>query len=122
MFFQVPDQVFNTLFVMEFVYEEETDWYEVKVFHGSEIIGYVHGYGNRGWVPQVNNIWVMEKFRGRGIAGAMISKVEAYFGQAPVPGTPIEDNEAAKEFWRKYTADRKIENDSPEKRILQKKE
>ena len=86
MFFQIPDKIFHAMFVMEFIYDEEMDWYEVKMFQGSEIIGYVHGYGNRGWAPQVNNIWVMEKFRRSGIASAMMSKVEAYFGQIPVPG------------------------------------
>ncbi len=47
MFFSIPDKVFRALFVMEFVYDEEMDWYEVKMFQGSEIIAYVHGYGNR---------------------------------------------------------------------------
>ncbi len=111
MFFQIPDKTFHTLFVMEFVYEEEMDWYEVKIFHGSEIIGYVHGYGNRGWAPQVNNIWVLDKFRRRGMASAMMSKVEAYFGQMPVPGTPIEDNDAAKGFWKKYSVSRASKKD-----------
>lgn len=106
MFFQIPDKIFHAMFVMEFIYDEEMDWYEVKMFQGSEIIGYVHGYGNRGWAPQVNNIWVMEKYRRSGIASAMMSKVEAYFGQIPVPGTRIEDNEAARGFWKKYLSGR----------------
>jgi ribosomal protein S18 acetylase RimI-like enzyme len=102
MFFQIPDEVFRTLYVMEFLYEQDMDWYEVRVFQGSDIIGYLHGYGNKGWAPQVNNIWVMEKFRRRGLASAMMSRVDTYFGQIPVPGTPIEDNDAAKGFWKKY--------------------
>lgn len=111
MFFQIPDEVFQSLYVMEFFYDEDMDWYEVKIFQGSEIIGYLHGYANRGWGPQVNNIWVLEKFRRRGIASKMMSRVEAYFGQIPAPGTPIEDNEAARGFWKKYRTDRNSKTD-----------
>jgi ribosomal protein S18 acetylase RimI-like enzyme len=101
-FLELTENKFRTLLVLEFTYEDETDWYEVRVFRGSQIVGYLHGYGNRGWSPQVNNIWVADKFRRRGIATAMMSRVEAYFGQIPVPGTPIEDNPAARGFWKKY--------------------
>lgn len=87
---------------MEFQYDDMTDWYEVRVFRGSEVIGYMHGYGNRDWTPQVNNIWVADRFRRRGIGSGMMAKVESYFGQIPVPGTPIEDNEAARGFWAYY--------------------
>ena len=87
---------------MELKYEEETDWYEVRVFHGEELIGYCHGYANKGWTPQVNNIWVAEAYRRKGIGSAMMAKVESIFGQIPLPATPIEDNEAAKGFWKNY--------------------
>jgi ribosomal protein S18 acetylase RimI-like enzyme len=103
-FFEFVENKYRTLLVMEFQYDDKTDWYEVRVFRGSEIIGYMHGYGNRDWTPQVNNIWVADRFRRRGIGSGMMAKVESYFGQIPVPGTPIEDNEAARGFWRYYTS------------------
>jgi hypothetical protein len=113
MFFRLPETVFRTLLVMEFFYDEDMDWYEVKVFRGSDLIGYVHGYANRGWTPQVNNIWVMDKYRGEGIASAMMSRIESYFGQIPVPGTPIEENEGAKAFWKKYLSGRSPQERGP---------
>lgn len=102
LFFEIPLGGCRTLFLLEFLYEEEVDWYEVRAFLGREIVGYVHGYANRGWAPQVNNIWVSERLRRRGIATAMMSKIEDYFGQVPLPGTPIVNNEAARAFWKKY--------------------
>jgi len=102
LFFEIPLGECRTLFLLEFLYEEEVDWYEVKVSLGQEIVGYVHGYANRGWAPQVNNIWVSERLRRRGIATVMMTKIEDYFGQVPLPATPIGDNEAARAFWRKY--------------------
>jgi len=101
------ENAYRTLLVMEFQYDDETDWYEVRVFRGPEIIGYMHGYGNRGWTPQVNNVWVAERFRRRGIGSAMMGKADSYFGQIPVPGTPIEDNDAARGFWRTYMSGKK---------------
>lgn len=102
LFFEVDTQGFRTLLLLEFLYDEEIDWYEARVFRGEEIIGYVHGYANRGWAPQVNNIWVAEKHRRHGIGSVMMSKVEEYFGQIPLPATPIEDNPAARGFWKNY--------------------
>lgn len=101
-YIETEDSGCRTLLLMELNYEDETDWYEVRVFRGEEIIGYVHGYANRGWTPQVNNIWVTEVYRRRGIGSAMMAKVESLFGQIPLPATPIEDNEAAKGFWKNY--------------------
>lgn len=102
LFFDIDDQGHRRLFALEFFYDEEIDWYEVRVFLGEEIVGYLHGYANRGWTPQVNNVWVVEKFRRKGIASMMMSKVEDYFGQIPLPATRIEDNEAARGFWKNY--------------------
>lgn len=102
LFFEAEDSGYRTLLALEFLYEEEIDWYEVRVFRGEEIIGYIHGYANSGWTPQVNNIWVAEKYRRKGIGSMMMSKVEDYFGQIPLPATPIEDNEAARGFWKNY--------------------
>jgi ribosomal protein S18 acetylase RimI-like enzyme len=101
-FIELMENRLRTLLVMEFQYDDDADWYEIRVFRGSEVIGYVHGYANRGWDPQVNNIWVAERMRRRGIATAMMRRVETFFGQIPQPGTPIEDNEAARRFWAKY--------------------
>lgn len=101
-YIETQDNGCRTLLLMELNYEEEMDWYEVRVFRGEEIIGYVHGYANSGWTPQVNNIWVTEGYRRKGIGSAMMAKVESYFGQIPLPATPIEDNEAAKGFWGNY--------------------
>lgn len=86
---------------MEFRHDDEMDWYELRIFRGEHIIGYLHGYANKGWTPQVNNIWVDERFRRRKLATTMINQVESYFGQAPLPGTKIFDNEAARGFWKK---------------------
>lgn len=96
---------FRTLLLLEFLYEEEIDWYEVRVLSGEDVIGYVHGYANRGWAPQVNNIWVAEKHRRQGIGTIMMSKIGEYFGQIPLPATPIEDNPAARGFWRNFMKD-----------------
>jgi GNAT superfamily N-acetyltransferase len=101
-FFEAKRWGFRTLLLLEFQYDDETDWYEVRVYRGEEIIGYIHGYANRGWAPQVNNIWVTEKYRRQGIASVMMTKVEEFFGQVPLPATPIEDNVAARGFWKNY--------------------
>jgi ribosomal protein S18 acetylase RimI-like enzyme len=102
LFFHREEKGFQQLFVLEFTYDRETDWYEARVFRGSQVIGYVHGYANRGWTPQVNNIWVDERYRRRGIGSFMMAKVEDAFGQIPLPATPIEDNDAARGFWKNY--------------------
>lgn len=101
-FFELPDKNYEALLLLDFEHDEESDWYEVRLFHGEELIGYLHGYGNRGWNPQVNNVWVNEKYRRKGIGSAMMSRVEDHFGQAPLPATRIEDNPAARGFWTKY--------------------
>lgn len=101
-FFEVRERAFKRLLLLEFRYDEEIDWYELRVYRATEIIGYVHGYANRGWTPQVNNIWVEERFRRKGIGSEMMSRVEDYFGEIPLPATPIEDNEAARAFWKNY--------------------
>ncbi|MEW6137228.1 MAG: GNAT family N-acetyltransferase [Thermodesulfobacteriota bacterium] len=93
----------RTLLLMELTYDRDLDWYQIRVFLGEEMIGYVHGYANKGWTPQVNNIWVAENHRRKRIASAMMAKLEDFFGQIPLPATPIEDNEAAKGFWSTFT-------------------
>ena len=113
-FFQTRRQGFRTLLLLEFLYDEEIDWYEVRVFRGEEIIGYVHGYANRGWAPQVNNIWVAEKHRRQGIGSVMMGKIEEYFGQIPLPATPIEDNPAARGFWKNYMTVSGTRNQEPQ--------
>jgi ribosomal protein S18 acetylase RimI-like enzyme len=100
-FFKLPQDAYFALYQLEFLYDLDFDWYEVRVSLGQETVGYVHGYANKGWDPQVNNIWVAEKFRRRGIASVMLSRVEDYFGHSPLPATRIEDNDAAKAFWKK---------------------
>lgn len=105
LFFEPKGPGFRTLLLLEFVYEEDMDWYEIRVSRGEEVIGYVHGYANRGWTPQVNNIWVAERYRRQGIGSTMMSKIEDYFGQIPLPATPIEDNPAARGFWKNYMKD-----------------
>jgi len=102
LFFKLPQDAYFSMYQLEFFYDLDFDWYEVRVSLGQETVGYVHGYANRGWVPQVNNIWVSERFRRRGIASVMLSRLEEYFGHSPVPATPIEDNDAAKAFWKKH--------------------
>ena len=102
MFFELMVNNFRTLLLLNFEYDEEMDWYEVKVSRGQQVIAYVHGYGNQGWNPQVNNIWVARRFRRKGLGSLMMSKVEHYFGQVPLPGTPISDNEPARLFWKNY--------------------
>ena len=102
MFFELMLNNFRTLLLLNFEYDEEMDWYEVKVSRGQQVIGYVHGYGNHGWNPQVNNIWVNRRYRRKGLGSLMMSKVEQYFGQVPLPGTPISDNEPARRFWKNY--------------------
>jgi GNAT superfamily N-acetyltransferase len=106
MFFELMLNNFRTLLLLNFEYDEEMDWYEVKVSRGQQVIGYVHGYGNHGWNPQVNNIWVSRRFRRKGLGSLMMSKVEHYFGQVPLPGTPISDNEPARLFWKNYLTGR----------------
>jgi GNAT superfamily N-acetyltransferase len=101
-FFRIRHHGYPALFQFEFRHDEETDWYEGKVSRGRAMVGYVHGYANQGWNPQVNNIWVDDKYRRKGIASAMMTAVGRYFGQTPFPGTPIEDNDAARAFWRKF--------------------
>jgi GNAT superfamily N-acetyltransferase len=112
LFFEMTQHNFRTLLLLTFQYHEELDWYEVKVFRGQEQIGYTHGYANQGWNPQVNNIWVVQQFRRKGIGSLMMARVEDYFGQVPLPGTPISDNEPARLFWRNYLTGR---SDRPKK-------
>jgi len=102
LFFKLPQDDYYSLYQLEFFYDLDFDWYEVRVSLGHETIAYVHGYANRGWDPQVNNIWVAEKFRRRGVASVMLSRVEEYFGHSPIPATRIEDNDAARAFWKKH--------------------
>ncbi len=97
---------FRSLFMLEFQHDQDMDWYEVRVYSGSSLVGYVHGYANQGWNPQVNNIWVTEALRRRGLGTIMMAKVEDYSGQLPEPATPIDDNEPAQAFWAKFRADR----------------
>jgi ribosomal protein S18 acetylase RimI-like enzyme len=110
-FFELPGEKYPTLLLLEFQYDKEIDWYEIKVYRGDETIAYVNGYANQGWAPQVNNLWVSENYRRKGIASEMISKVEDYFGQAPLPATPITDSEEARGFWSNYTGNRSREAD-----------
>jgi ribosomal protein S18 acetylase RimI-like enzyme len=110
-FFELPGEKYPTLLLLEFQYDEEIDWYEIKVYRGDETIAYLNGYANQGWAPQVNNLWVSENYRRKGIASEMISKVEDYFGQAPLPATPITDSEEARGFWSNYTGNRSREAD-----------
>lgn len=91
--------------MLELQHDSEMDWYEVRVFRGPELVGYVHGYANQGWNPQVNNIWVSEAYRRKGVASLMMAKLEDYTGQTPIPATPIDDNPAARAFWEKFTRD-----------------
>jgi GNAT superfamily N-acetyltransferase len=115
LFFEFTQHGFRTLLLVTFRYDEEIDWYEVKVFRGQVSIGYVHGYANQGWNPQVNNIWVRERFRRKGIGSLMMARVEDYFGQVPLPGTPISDNEPARLFWRNYISGRPSRHKDGEK-------
>ena len=108
LFFELPHEGYRALFLWKFQYDEETDWYEGRVFRGEELVGYMHGYANRGWNPQVNNIWVAEGFRRKGVASAMMARVENFFGQSPLPGTRVEDNHAARAFWDKYLSGKSI--------------
>ncbi|MFC1833335.1 GNAT family N-acetyltransferase [Thermodesulfobacteriota bacterium] len=101
-FFELSQHGYGSLLLFEFEHDKETDWYEARVFHGEDLVGFLHGYANVGWNPQVNNVWVTEKYRRRGIASVMMTKVERYFGQTPLPATRIEDNKAAREFWKKF--------------------
>ena len=107
-FFELPGDKYPTLLLLEFQYDKEIDWYEVKVFRGEEVIAYLNGYANQGWAPQVNNLWVAEAFRRKGLASQMMTKVEEYFGIVPLPATPVADNEAARSFWDNYAAGRSI--------------
>lgn len=106
-FFELTVDGLGTLFLLEFDYDREWDRYEMNVYCGGAPVGYCHGYGNKGWNPQVNNIWVTESLRRRGIATIMLSKVEDYFSHLPFPGTKIADNQAARSFWRSYLSERK---------------
>jgi len=106
MFFELTLRGFRTLLLMNFEYDEELDWYELKVARGQDVIAYMHGYGNHGWNPQVNNIWVSHRFRRKGVGSFMMSRVEQFFGQVPLPGTPISDNEPARLFWKNYLTGR----------------
>lgn len=108
LFFEVPETIFGALFLLEFYHDEENDWYEVRVFHGAELHSHAHGYANHGWNPQVNNIWVAERVRRRGLGSMVLSKIESYFGQIPLPGTPISDNEAARAFWAKFMSQERL--------------
>jgi ribosomal protein S18 acetylase RimI-like enzyme len=110
-FFELHGERYPTLLLLEFQYDQEIDWYEIKVYRGEETIAYVNGYANQGWAPQVNNLWVSDSYRRKGIASEMISKVEDYFGQAPLPATPIADSEEARGFWSNYTGNRSKETD-----------
>jgi ribosomal protein S18 acetylase RimI-like enzyme len=102
-FFELWDEKYPTLLLLEFHYDEDIDWYEIKTYRGEEVIGYINGYANHGWAPQANNLWVSEKYRRKGVASKMMSKVEEYFGQAPLPATPIADSDEARGFWSNYT-------------------
>jgi predicted acetyltransferase len=102
LFFEVSEQGYNIILLLEFCYDRETDWYETTVVWGDDIVGYLHGYANQGWAPQVNNIWVAERFRRRGIGSRMMAKVGEILGQIPLPATPIKDNRAAKAFWKRF--------------------
>ncbi len=107
LFFEISEKGYNLLLVLEFWYDGDTDWYETTVLCGEEIVGYLHGYANQGWASQVNNIWVAERFRRRGIGSRMMAKVGEFFGQIPLPATPIKDNEAAKAFWKRFMIQRR---------------
>ncbi len=102
-FFELSDEQYPILLLLEFQYDEDIDWYEIKTYRGEEVIGYINGYANQGWAPQANNLWVSERYRRKGIASQMMSKVEEYFGQAPLPATPITDSNEARGFWSNYT-------------------
>jgi GNAT superfamily N-acetyltransferase len=102
-FFELPDEKYPTLLLLDFQYDEDIDWYEIKTYRGDEVIGYINGYANHGWAPQANNLWVSERYRRKRIATQMMSKIEEYFGQAPLPATPVVDSEEAREFWSNYT-------------------
>jgi predicted acetyltransferase len=106
LFFEIPDNGYNIILLLEFWYDRETDWYETTVLCGEEVAGYLHGYANQGWAPQVNNIWVAERFRRRGIGSRMMAKVGEFFGQVPLPATPIKDSKAAKAFWKRFITQR----------------
>ncbi len=99
LFLQLQDRGYGELLLLEFRHDSESDWYEVRISHGKHEIAYAHGYANQGWNPQVNNIWVAERDRRRGIGTRIICSVETYFGQRPFPGTPITKNPAARAFW-----------------------
>jgi GNAT superfamily N-acetyltransferase len=102
-FFELSDERYSTLLLLEFQYDEDIDWYEIKTYRGEEVIWYINGYAYHGWAPQANNLWVAERYRRKGIASQMMSKIEEYFGQAPLPATPIVDSEEARGFWSNYT-------------------
>ncbi|GEM_PF-1862637 len=105
-FVEVFDKGFKTLFMLEFQHDKDVDWYEVRVYRGTDLVGYLHGYANQGWNPQVNNIWVARRLRRRGLGSLMMSKVVDYSGQVPMPATAIDDNRAARAFWKGYLSQR----------------
>jgi GNAT superfamily N-acetyltransferase len=112
-FVEVYDRGFKTLFMLEFQHDKDVDWYEVRIYRGADLVGYLHGYANQGWSPQVNNIWVARRFRRKGLGSLMMSKVTDYAGQVPMPATPVEDNHAAHAFWKRFLIQR--ERLDPEK-------
>jgi GNAT superfamily N-acetyltransferase len=104
-YFDIEHQGLRIILLLKFRYNIATDWYQARVFRGDDVIGYTHGYANRAWSPQVNNIWVAAPFRRKGIASTMMARVEDYFGQVPLPATRIADNDAARRFWENYISD-----------------
>lgn len=94
--------------MLDFEYDEAVDWYEAKIWREGEVVGYINGYANHGWAPQVNNVWVAESYRRKGVATHMMAAIEEEFGQMPLPATPISDTDAARRFWDKYLAGRGI--------------
>lgn len=69
---------------------------------GKKRVAKCEGSGNEGWRPQVNNIWVHEGFRRRGVATLMLSKLERHFGFRPVPTGALGENSPEAAFWEKY--------------------
>lgn len=113
--FELPGDQPRTRLTLDFEYDEAVDWYEAKVSREEEVVGYINGYANHGWAPQVNNIWVTESYRRKGVATHMMSAIEEEFGQIPLPATPISDTEEARRFWDNYPVGRGIR--SPRKPV-----
>ena len=40
---EIVDKGFRTLFLLEFQHEQDVDWYEVRIYRGQELVGYLHG-------------------------------------------------------------------------------